>query len=123
MSKTRSDTFSFGHTFKKSGSSEKAALILASWFGTGLVPVASGTFGTLGAVPVVLWMQHAGLLLKCVIVISGIVVGIWAADRARHLIGKEDPSQVVIDEVAGFLAAILLFAASIVAWMVFFSPS
>jgi phosphatidylglycerophosphatase A len=105
MSKTRSDTVSFSRTFMTSGVTDRVALILSTWFGMGLAPIASGTFGTLGAVPLAIWVQHWGAFSRCAVVIGGIAVGIWAAGRAENRIGVEDPSQVVIDEVAGFLTA------------------
>ena len=40
------------------------------------------------------------------LIITGI--GIWAADRTQDLLRKKDPSAVVIDEVAGFMTAMLL---------------
>ena len=96
--------FSFRRVFAQAGISGKAGLVLATWSGLGLLPI-SGTFGTLGAIPLVIWMRGLGILPKILLVIGGIALAIWASQRARDLIGKEDPSQVVIDEVAGFLTA------------------
>ncbi len=39
------------------------------------------------------------------------LVGIWAASRAERLMGKKDPSQVVIDEVAGQLVTFMFVPA------------
>lgn len=104
--KTRKSKYagSFRGLFARSGISGKAALILASWGGLGLLPV-SGTFGTIGAVPLAIWMRGLGPLPRTLLVIAGIAVAVWASHRAGALLGKEDPSQVVIDEVAGFLTA------------------
>jgi phosphatidylglycerophosphatase A len=96
--------FSFGRAFAQSGISGKVALVLATWGGLGLLPV-SGTFGTLGAVPLVIWMRGLGPFPRTLVVIAGIAVAMWASQVAKDLIGKEDPSQVVVDEVAGFLTA------------------
>ncbi|MBW1817271.1 MAG: phosphatidylglycerophosphatase A [Deltaproteobacteria bacterium] len=112
MSKPHSDNFSFRTTINHSGIPDKAALILATWLGTGLIPVASGTFGTVGAVPLAVWLQQAGPLFRCAMVVSSIGVAMWAADRARRLIGREDPSQVVVDEVVGYLTAAALLPSS-----------
>jgi len=40
------------------------------------------------------------------------VVAIWASDRTQELLGRTDPSEVVIDEVAGFLVTMLLLPTS-----------
>jgi phosphatidylglycerophosphatase A len=53
MSKFQSDNFSTLDIFRKSGFSEKAVLALSTWFGTGLLPIAPGTFGTIAAVPLI----------------------------------------------------------------------
>lgn len=89
---------------------------------TGYVPVASGTVGS--AVAVLLWWiipgtEHPGLLGAMALV--ALVAGIPAASAMERVYG-DDPSQVVIDEVAGqwiallflpktWLAAVLAFAA------------
>jgi phosphatidylglycerophosphatase A len=43
-----------------------------------------------------------------------IVAAIWASDRTQKLLGRTDPSEVVIDEVAGFLVTMLLLPVSLV---------
>jgi len=64
MSKSQSDNFSVRDVFRKSGFSEKTALALSTWFGTGLLPVAPGTFGTLATVPLILGLNALGILLS-----------------------------------------------------------
>lgn len=86
---------------EKSESSDPAVL-LATWFGSGLLPRAPGTWGSLAALPPA-WFIHlsagwAGLLAGVVIVF---VIGIWAANGYMERFGGDDPSPVVIDEVAG----------------------
>ncbi len=39
-------------------------------------------------------------------------VAIWASDRTSKLLGKDDPEEVVIDEVAGLLLTTFLLPAS-----------
>jgi phosphatidylglycerophosphatase A len=102
------DTFKTRKRFTESGVSGKAALILATWFGTGLLPFAPGTFGTLGAVPLVLALQHYLLACRIPFFLLFLATAIWASGRAASLLDTPDPSQVVIDEVTGFLAATVL---------------
>jgi phosphatidylglycerophosphatase A len=108
MSKSLSDNLTFQKVFKQSGFSGKTALILASWFGSGLVPVASGTFGTLAAVPVLLCLDHLGMWIRPFILAITVGIAIWTAGRSQDLLGRNDPSEVVIDEVAGFLVTMFL---------------
>ncbi len=78
------------------------ARLLATWFGSGLLPGAPGTWGSLAALPfaaVILWIGGSALLLGASILIF--LIGIWASNRYAESIGKKDPGAVVIDEVAG----------------------
>jgi phosphatidylglycerophosphatase A len=106
MSYLRSGTLNLKNAFKEAGLAGKTALVLASWFGSGMAPVASGTFGTLAGVPLVLLMAPLRLLYAAPLVFVFIVVAVWASDLSHRLVGERDPSVVVIDEVAGFLLAL-----------------
>jgi phosphatidylglycerophosphatase A len=80
---------------------------LATWFGCGLVPIAPGTAGSLGALPLYLLalrLGRAGLAVTILVVTS---VGIWAASRVARDLRQKDPQIVVIDEVAGMLITML----------------
>ncbi len=80
----------------------RLAKLLATWFGAGLLPKAPGTWGSLAALPfawiIAGWGGQAALGLATVIVT---VVGWWAAELYSRQTGISDPSEVVIDEVAG----------------------
>jgi phosphatidylglycerophosphatase A len=78
---------------------------LATWFGCGNVPLAPGTMGALGAVPLhyLLKRFNPAVYFAAVAIISA--VGIWSADEMAKLLGEKDPQCVVIDEVAGTLIA------------------
>jgi phosphatidylglycerophosphatase A len=74
---------------------------IATWFGSGLLPKAPGTWGTLAALPVALaialiW-SPASLYIAAVITFA---FGTWAADKYAIACRRPDPSEVVIDEVA-----------------------
>lgn len=84
----------------------KVAHLIALWFGCGLSPVAPGTVGTLGALPVYLLVRGAGApgILAAAFVVT--VVGIWSAGVVARHRGTSDPQVVVVDEVAGVLVAL-----------------
>jgi len=77
------------------------AHLFAVWFGCGHVPVAPGTAGTLGAIPLYLLLRPAGTGVIAGAAVMLTVVGIWAAERVARRRGGKDPQIIVIDEVAG----------------------
>ena len=92
------------------------AHLLALGFGTGLSPIAPGTFGTLVAIPLYFllaeWMDPAWILALCVILF---LVGIWACDRTGHALGVADHGAINWDEIVAFLA-VLVFVPPGWAW-------
>ncbi len=90
----------------------KAGLLLATWFGVGSLPVTPGTFGTVASLPLILILSHATPVFKVSFLIILIVLAIWSAGLCEKLLGKKDPSEVVIDEVAGFLLTVLFLPTS-----------
>jgi phosphatidylglycerophosphatase A len=80
---------------------------MATWFGCGRVPIAPGTAGTLGAIPLYLIAVRAGCRGVAVAAVTITLVGVWAASVVARELGKKDPPLVVIDEVAGLLVTML----------------
>lgn len=95
------------HAFVKAGFQGKTALILASWFGSGLAPVAPGTSGTLAALPLVLLTARLGPVQEVLFVLLFIALAIRTATLSCRILDAKDPAAVVIDEVAGFLLTLL----------------
>lgn len=83
-------------------------VLLAAWGPCGYVPVAPGTAGTLGAIPLYLALSRlpAGAYLAFTLVFSALAV--WAAERAGKYWGIADAAPIVIDEVAGYLVTMAL---------------
>ena len=77
---------------------------VASFLGSGLVPVAPGTAGSVAALLpglALLWLSPLALAAGVGVVTA---VGLWAVHAAR---AGDDPGWVVIDEVAGMWIALL----------------
>ena len=102
------------------------AFLLSTWFGSGLMAKAPGTWGSLAALPfawlIGRWGGALALLLAAAICA---LVGWWAAAIYVRRTGADDPKEVVIDEVAGqwlVLAAVpldpLLFALGFVVFRI-----
>src|SRR3954467_11607816 len=83
------------------------AHFIALGFGTGLVPVAPGTFGTLLAVPIaaLLW-AHASNVGFLVVIVAFFALGVWACGITGRDLGAADSGAMVWDEVAAFLLVI-----------------
>ncbi|MEJ2016252.1 MAG: phosphatidylglycerophosphatase A [Limibacillus sp.] len=76
--------------------------LLATWFGSGLMPFAPGTWGSFAALPfaaLIAWQLGPVALL--VASLLAYLIGIWASDRYARSLELKDPGAVVIDEVAG----------------------
>ncbi len=86
---------------------KKPAVLLACGLGSGLVPKAPGTFGTLAAIPLYLVMQPLGLLSYLLLTAIFFVLGIWLCHQAIKVFERNDPSEVVWDEVVGFLVTMV----------------
>jgi len=82
---------------------DKAALVLSSWFGVGLIPKAPGTWGTLASIPLVICLSYLGIWPSCAFLAIFILIAVLASGIGQRVLGRDDPPEVVIDEVAGFL--------------------
>ena len=74
---------------------------IISFFGAGLLPIAPGTWGSLAAIPfgvLLAWIGGWQFLLVASVLAYG--VGYIATDAYIHATGRQDPPEVVIDEVA-----------------------
>ncbi len=103
------------------------AALLATWFGSGLLPWVPGTWGALAALPFA-WLLHmAGGPLALAVAGAGLfALGCWAADAYVRRTGVDDPGAIVVDEVVGQWMVLLvvpldvyLYAAAFVAFRVF----
>ncbi len=97
------------------------AVVLATWFGVGLIPIAPGTWGSLGALPFAWAVSRAwgatGLGIAIAIVFFA---GWWAAATVSKASGIKDPGFVVIDEVAGQWLVLLAAPRDPLAWVLAF---
>ena len=83
-------------------------MIIATVAGVGNVPVASGTFGSLVAVPLLpalAALRDASFAGYAAVVLALVAVAVWSAGRAEEALGGHDHSRIVIDEVSGMIMA------------------
>ncbi|MCB0365948.1 MAG: phosphatidylglycerophosphatase A [Bdellovibrionaceae bacterium] len=81
--------------------------LLATAGGLGKAPKAPGTVGTLAALPLVPLFAWGGEYFYMLATAILVVVAIVVAQMYETQHGDHDPKEVVIDEVAGFVVAML----------------
>ncbi len=79
-------------------------MLVATWFGAGLLPWAPGTWGSLAALPCA-WViaNLAGATAVSAAALVIFVLGCWAAGMLATTSGQYDPGFIVVDEVASQL--------------------
>ncbi len=76
--------------------------IIATWFGSGLLPKAPGTWGSLAAIPFALLLYiYTGPYLIIIATIALFFIGVWASNNIERTAQKKDPGFIVVDEVVG----------------------
>jgi phosphatidylglycerophosphatase A len=87
-------------------------ILAATWFGTGFSPVASGTVGTMAAIPFYLVLARLPLHLYLITLVGFFFLACWASGEAEAVFGEKDSRKIVIDEVVGFLVTMIGAAGS-----------
>lgn len=84
------------------------ARLISSCFGCGFLRPAPGTIGSaFGLVVYVLLLADRSLEVQIVAIVLATGIGIWAATATSRQLGDGDPSEVVVDELAGMWIALL----------------
>ena len=103
------------------GVTRSIAIVVATFFGAGKSPFASGTVGSLAALPVI-WVIHTTLGNSAVVVFAVMLffLGIWASRAYIEISGDKDPKPVVVDEVVGQAIAISFLPVSATSYIAAF---
>jgi len=80
---------------------------LAFGFGSGLLPKAPGTWGTVAAIPIYLLIASYPLWLYLLITTILIAFAIYASEVTSRDLGVHDHSGIVIDEIVGYLVTMI----------------
>lgn len=80
---------------------------LAFGFGSGLSPVAPGTFGTVAAAVIYLFLAGLPLWLYLLVTVGVSLAGIWICGESSRMLGVHDHGGIVWDEFAGFLVTMI----------------
>ena len=87
---------------------KRLARMIATVGGVGYLKPAPGTWGSLAALPMA-WLLHeiGGVVLLMIAVVATFFKGLWATSVVTAGSLDHDPSEIVIDEVAGQWIALL----------------
>ncbi len=80
---------------------------IAFGFGTGAIPVAPGTFGTLIAIPFYLFLESYSDATYIVLTIMFALFSIWLCNKVSKEIHVHDHQGMCIDEIVGYLVTMI----------------
>jgi len=98
---------------KQLSAAQRRALLATPWgwlacgFGSGLAPLAQGTFGSLAALLPWLALRELPPWLYVLVLLAGFAVGVRACDVAGRALGVDDHRSLVWDEFIGQWLALL----------------
>ncbi len=86
--------------------------ITATFFYLGKLPIAPGSWGSLGAL--ILWIfVPPSLYIQSLIIIIGFYIGLVSSYKLSNQMGNPDPEEIVIDEVVGMSISLFMLPKSI----------
>jgi phosphatidylglycerophosphatase A len=94
-------------TLRQRVSMKNPVHFLALGFGSGLVPVMPGTFGSLAALPILYAMGFVSLQIFIVITVVSFLVGIYLCGKTAGDLKVHDHGSIVWDEVAGMMVTFI----------------
>ena len=86
---------------------------VATGFGSGLVPFAPGTAGTIVGIPIYLAFSRLSWSLYFVFVVVFTALACYISNKAEKMFGEKDTSLIVIDEMVGFQWTMFLVAPTV----------
>ena len=94
------------------------AHVIAFGFGIGLIRFAPGTWGSMLAIPLTLWLLPAyGDLGFGLILLGAFLVGVWAADITGRRLGVADHGGIVWDEIVAQMLVLWLVPTLSAGWI------
>lgn len=85
----------------------RPAYFFAFGFGSGTMPFAPGTFGTLMAIPFYLVLSRVPLAFYLLFVVLFVALSTWICDRISKEINVHDHPGMCIDEFSGFFVTMI----------------
>ncbi len=94
--------------------------LISTFFGVGYLPKAPGTWGSLFAILIWWFVPVENIPLQLGLILLVLIIGIYSSTKYPDKIKKSDPSEVVIDEVAGMWIALFLIPKSLFLYLIGF---
>jgi phosphatidylglycerophosphatase A len=82
-------------------------VLLATGFGAGYSPIASGTAGTLIAIPIYFFISAIPSPIYEITLAAFFFLSIWISENAEIFFKRKDDGRIVIDEMMGFFITML----------------
>ena len=93
---------------------------LAFGFGSGLAPVAPGTFGSIPGL-LLFWLTlDLGLYVQLGIAAALCIAGVWICGESARRLGIHDHGGIVWDEIAGMYLTLFVAPVSVLGWVLAF---
>ena len=99
---------------------DRLIMAIATGLGTGYLPIAPGTWGSLVALPLhflLIRLSPQNYFISLGIIF---VIAIFTAGSAEKIIDRQDPGIVVIDEIIGMLITLIGAPTNVLVWLVGF---
>lgn len=87
--------------------------LIAFGFGSGLIPWAPGTWGTLVAIPITLFVMQFGFAVHLAFAIFAAIFGIYVCGESARRLDVHDHPGIVWDEITGFAVTMLTVPAEL----------
>ena len=84
------------------------SFFIAFGFGSGLMPIAPGTWGTLVAIPIYWLLSTFSLPVYLSVTFLAFVLGVFVSERVSLDMGVHDFGGIVWDEVVGYLLTMMM---------------
>jgi phosphatidylglycerophosphatase A len=86
--------------------------LVAFGFGSGLIPWAPGTWGTVIAIPITLFVMQFGFVAHLAFTVAAALVGVYVCGASARKLGVHDHPGIVWDEITGFAVTMLAVSPS-----------
>lgn len=82
---------------------------IALGFGSGLLPKAPGTYGSLAVIPFCIALMFLSPPLQLLVIVFTFFIGWYASNITEKAMGMHDNSSIVIDEFVGMFISVFMF--------------
>ena len=93
---------------------------LSLGFGSGLMPKAPGTFGTLAGMPIFWLMSHYSLPIQIITIAGLFLIGVYCCAKTGEVLGVADHGSIVWDEIVAIMLVLAFTPLHWFSWLIAF---